>query len=557
MDRNKQDVRRASKAKRHEPRRRGASYARTLRLEPLETRHLLATLALDVRFLEDTNGDHVPAKEATGPLTVGQTFWVEVRVQDQRTPPVTPAPGVISLPLNVSWDSDAAQFAGPLPIPGTPGGSQGVPPDNPLVTNKFPQQRFVNADLNNRVFAGLRGMAVPNATPPIGESIGREGPERFSLLEFEAVSVGQVCFSTGLAGAMAFADAAVLDKADPASACIQIDAADQGSASLSGFVYVDANKDGRRNVEDVAPDDREHGLPGVEIQLYRDDVLVATDLTGPDGWYHFEDLPPGVYELRQANQPDCFLDGDESLGVVLPSGESRGAVRDDRFVDITLRAGDAGIDYNFGEFGLRAACINKGMLLSSADPIQSTIYEPLGVPSAVVRGTGGPDVFRVSVGPDAIRVAVNDAPPQLFPAAGRQIVSLDAVAGHDTVIVEGSAATELAHVEPDQLVYRDVVCYPAPSAVDRCEWTWAIEARGGAQASLDAGGGDDLVVLRDSSNDDVLWADQGRATIAVGDAELELLAFDRLRAFSTRGGHDTATLIGPLPLKVTLFGDWV
>ena len=525
-------------------------------VERLEQRQLLATLAMEIGFMLDTNGDDVPETPTSGPVAPGQRFWVEVRVEDQRPSAAPPTPGVIALPLDISWDSDIARFVGAPPVsdPNLP--SLVVPPGNPLVNDKFTEQRFVDVDLGNRLFQALRGAALPAGG--LGEPIGREGPEWFSRLHFQALDEGVVCFSSVLAGSISFADAAMLDAAEPASNCLEIRSVSP-PASLSGFVYVDANKNGRRDVDAPSIENREKGLPGVEIELYRDGVFVASDRTGPDGWYQFDNLPPGIYEIRQPNQPECFLDGTESLGIILPSGESRGVAGEDRFTGIELRDGEAGIDYNFGELGLRAACVHKGMLLGSTDLTQATIHGPLNLPSATIRGAAGSqaDTFRVTVDTTAIRVTVNDGPPQTFPAANMQIVSIQARPGQDSVIVEGSSADELAHFQQDHFTYRNNVCLPVASTAERCEWTWALEVTGGRTVSVNAGAGRDLAVVRDSLGNDTLRAEGNRASIRLGDQDLELLAFARLRAFSTRGGNDTAAVMGPLPLDVELFGNWI
>ena len=220
-----------------------------------------------------------------------------------------------------------------------------------------------------------------------------------------------------------------------------------GRVPLSGFVYADVDKDGVRDV-DAAGAPIELGLPKVEIELYRDGVFLKSDHTGPDGWYHFEDLAPGTYEIRQPTQPSCFIDGTETLGIILPSGESRGTAGNDRFTGIELRAGEAGIDYNFGELGLKASCVNKGMLLGSSNLRQATVSDPLGVRTAVVRGTAQNDTVSVMIDTAAIRVTVNGGTPQTFPFTEGQIVSIDGLEGNDSIILTGSSADESGHFQP-------------------------------------------------------------------------------------------------------------
>lgn len=559
-------------------------YRRRLRIERLEERQLLAVLATDFRFLSDVvqpDGSFSPGTAELGGLQQGDTlvvsvqdpdtffpfsFWAELRVEDRREAPDTsPSAGVIALPLNVRWAPEPASnaasidYSGLPPVDGPNPSSKLVQQSNPLLTPNFRLQRFVDAPETPGQFTNLRGAAVPAANSPseFGQEIGKGQPEAFSQMRFTASALGKTCFSSDLAGSMAFADAAMLDDVDAVPACIEFALAPRVSGSLSGFVYADANKNGQRDVDHDDPAEREKGLPGVEIELYRDGQFLASDRTGPDGWYHFENLSPGLYELRQPMQPECYLDGAESLGTIWPSGESRGTVGEDRITGIELRDGEAGIDYNFGELGLRAACVHKGMLLGSADLTPATIYEPLKLPSAKVSGTAGPDVFRVMIDTAAIRVTVNDGPPQTFPATDMQIVSIDAQAGRDTVLVEGSAADEVAHLQPGQFTYRNDVCYPEPPAANRCQWTWALDVVNAEDVAWQAGAGQDLVVVRDSPGNETLRTEGNAATLRLSDQDLELLAFERLRAFSTRGGTDRADFIGPLPLPVELFGNWI
>lgn len=564
---------RNNRGTRHNP------YRWTLRVEQLEDRRLLATLATDFRFLSDAvlpDGSFAPGTTELAGEMQGNTlvvsvedpasffpfsFWAELRVEDRReSPDTSTSAGIIALPLNVQWkpepssDAVSIRYNGSHPIKGLHPISYDVQEDNPLVTPNFGLQRFVDDLGTAGQFTNLRGAALPNIQES-GQEIGKDGLETFSQMRFAADTIGKTCFFTELAGSMSFADAAMLDSAEPASACIQFDA--PHSASLSGFVYADSSKDGQRDVDDDDYEKREKGLPGVEIEVYHNGVFVASDRTGPDGWYHFENLTPGIYELRQPIQPECFLDGAESLGTIWPLGESRGTVGEDRITGIELRAGEAGIDYNFGELGLRAACVHKAMLLGSAKLTQATIHEPLDIPSATIRGTVEADTFRVTIDTTAIRVTVNDGPPQTFPTSNMQIVSIDALAGQDTVIVEGSAADELGHFQPDHFTYRNNVCYPVPPAARRCQWTWALEAINTEDVAMHAAAGQDLAVVRDSAGSDTLRTEGTRATIGLSEQVIELLAFERLRAFSTRGGNDRADFIGPLPLPVELFGNWV
>ncbi|WP_372898785.1 SdrD B-like domain-containing protein, partial [Stieleria sp.] len=103
--------------------------------------------------------------------------------------------------------------------------------------------------------------------------------------------------------------------------------------SLSGYVYHDQSNDGRR-------DTGEAGIGGAIVTLIGEDgQIVATTATDHDGRYEFNDLPPGVYEVRET-QPDGFLDGIDSAGRV--DGVTVGDASDDWIRRIDLPQGLSG-----------------------------------------------------------------------------------------------------------------------------------------------------------------------------------------------------------------------
>jgi len=125
---------------------------------------------------------------------------------------------------------------------------------------------------------------------------------------------------------------------------------DSGAADPSGYVYVDANKNGYR-------DAGEAGIPDVLIELTgvtADGQQVYDSMrTDADGFYNFIVLP-GTYAVRQT-QPAGYRDGQESLGTL------GGTIENDRFSNIHVRPGENGVEYNFGEW------INHAPLLQTED----------------------------------------------------------------------------------------------------------------------------------------------------------------------------------------------
>lgn len=111
-------------------------------------------------------------------------------------------------------------------------------------------------------------------------------------------------------------------------------------ASISGFVYHDANNNGLRKT-DEAP------VVGVEIEL-RDasGQRIGTTKTSSAGFYEFQQLSAGTYTIVE-RQPAGWLDGRDTVGTV--DGATVGIAANDELRTVTLGWGQAGVEYNFGE----------------------------------------------------------------------------------------------------------------------------------------------------------------------------------------------------------------
>jgi SdrD B-like protein/cadherin domain-containing protein len=110
-------------------------------------------------------------------------------------------------------------------------------------------------------------------------------------------------------------------------------------ASISGDVFVDVNENGLREVH-------EPGIDGVVIELLdASGNLVTTTTTSDGGFYLFDDLEPGTYQLHEV-QPTGVDDGAEilgSLGGTIPADDTMQ-------LQLTLDRIDAA-DYIFAELG--------------------------------------------------------------------------------------------------------------------------------------------------------------------------------------------------------------
>ncbi|WP_151201433.1 SdrD B-like domain-containing protein [Pseudoalteromonas piscicida] len=120
------------------------------------------------------------------------------------------------------------------------------------------------------------------------------------------------------------------------------DFAELPRASLSGYVWVDSNENGIRDSAESI------GVEGATIELHGttaagDEVKLKT-ASNRDGFYQFDYLHPGTYQILQ-HQPSAWLDGKEQLGSL--GGEQL----QDRFLNIPVKLGEQGEQYNFAERG--------------------------------------------------------------------------------------------------------------------------------------------------------------------------------------------------------------
>lgn len=140
-----------------------------------------------------------------------------------------------------------------------------------------------------------------------------------------------------------------------------------GGAVLSGFVYFDADDDGTRDAAEV-------GVPGVVIRLSDSNSPDAsTDqstLTDDNGFYSFDELEPGTYQLSQRQTP-ATIDGQDLTSVA-------GAVAsDDVFANLVLADDQNLTENNFGERGLRAEYLSIAWFFASSPPPRQMLRETI------------------------------------------------------------------------------------------------------------------------------------------------------------------------------------
>jgi len=347
---------------------------------------------------------------------------------------------------------------------------------------------------------------------------------------------------------MSFADGDRLDNNPSVSA--QINVVNSGS-SLSGYVYADANGDGIRNLGvNGAP--VEIGLPNVTISLFAQGATAATatTTTGPDGWYDFENVQPGLLRIVETH-PAGFLDGKDTLGTILPGGQASGTVGNDEFDNVNLGAGQQGVDYNFGEV-LAAASINKTMLLGSSPPMEVAVANQLGVPAVAVKGTTGNDAITVNNTGTTIQVSVNNGPAQSFDISKVKMVVVDGGGGVDTVTVNGTSAPELAHFQPTYVgVRRSDLPLVNPLG-------YGILVQNSQNLIVNTGSNpSSFAVFQDSPGNDTATASGSVAAVTWGQnvATAQAQSFAKVRLVSTLGGTDKVVANTP-NFVLEKFGNW-
>ncbi|WP_254507321.1 Calx-beta domain-containing protein [Anatilimnocola floriformis] len=138
---------------------------------------------------------------------------------------------------------------------------------------------------------------------------------------------------------------------------------DPGTATLSGFAYVDGNNNGVKDAGEV-------GIPGVTITLTGTptggSAITLTAMSADDGSYSFTNLLSGTYAITET-QPTTMFDGTDVVGT------QGGTLANDKISAITLDAAEAGTGNNFGELGLLPQFVTKRLFLASTPAFAQTL----------------------------------------------------------------------------------------------------------------------------------------------------------------------------------------
>jgi len=159
------------------------------------------------------------------------------------------------------------------------------------------------------------------------------------------------------------------------NAAVEYNFCEHAPASLSGFVYHDADNNGLFDVGEEAI-----GQVVVTLQDQGGNPVAST-ATGLDGSYHFTRLRAGTYTLAESH-PGGWMDGRDAAGQV--NGVTLGSAGNDRIEQVELQWGDEGIDYNFGEL-LPASIAGRVHLTDADGNCDGPAAESLGIADVLVK----------------------------------------------------------------------------------------------------------------------------------------------------------------------------
>lgn len=220
------------------------------------------------------------------------------------------------------------------------------------------------------------------------------------------------------------------------SATATVTVTEVANNSLAGFVYIDADKNGVRDIGEI-------GVPGAQITL-TGAGLTQTILTDSNGAYSFTDLPEGTYQLVE-RQPMAMLDGTDSTTV------PNAVVGNDQFTAITLDGGQDFAENNFGEMGIQSQYVSITWFFASAGSPELMFRETIAMVEEMNGDTALADTIRA--GGTEVPDETNGAPianGDSFSIDENGILTMTSTSGvlsNDTD-VDGDALTAVALTQP-------------------------------------------------------------------------------------------------------------
>ncbi len=315
----------------------------------------------------------------TGPVTVGDTFYIDVQVQDLRS--VSYA-GIAAANVAVNYTEQGGGTLAATPTGTVTSGASYPAPEG---------SSHGDATGTPGTIVGVQGAEDLNASGipfyynPLGTSA-----LTLDRIQMTATAPGTMQFNTQSIAAngnyIVFAvgtgnndPTQVPDnQVGPGSTSVTVLAVPPVPATLSGTVYVDQNGNGGQ-------DSGELGLPGVTVQLFdSNNQLVGTpQVTDANGDYTFSNLSPGTYSVHEL-QPGVNFETVANVGSV--DGTATGAAQGvDTITGVTLASGSVATAY---DFGVQQPAFVSGRVYTDADGNNSFGSGDVGLAGATVQLTG-------------------------------------------------------------------------------------------------------------------------------------------------------------------------
>ncbi len=189
---------------------------------------------------------------------------------------------------------------------------------------------------------------------------------------------------------------------------------------ITGSVYIDANSDGTRDANEI-------GVPGLVVDLSGTDSTDApadrSTITDDNGFYAFDELYPGTYEISK-RQSTATIDAEDSSSV---SGATTG---NNRFSDLILADDQSLGSINFTEAGLRPEFFSIAWFFASAPPTHDMLRETMALAEELAGNVELAASIRASSGD--VNDAINSAPlamNDLFAVEQDNVLMVDVASG--------------------------------------------------------------------------------------------------------------------------------
>ncbi len=294
------------------------------------------------------------------------------------------------------------------------------------------------------------------------------------------------------------------------------------TASISGEIWSDADRDGVRDAHEAA-------APGVLLVLRGTDLqgqsVEAQTYSDAQGRYRFTNLPGGEYSIEE-EQPLIYGEGAEIVGSSGGNGVSNG------FTNIVLEPAEAATGYHFAEGPLHAKYINARLFRARALPLSGQAM-PL---TAAAQNAASQT--------QAASMMLREAAPSYRRIADEVLITLPATAAETVEVLPASVgnATEPERTQHEIRFASGLMWQFTASQVTTLEFIGA--------------GSNDQLILHDTLQDDQVQAAGNQLTASLGNGSylVEASDFAVIRTIASDGDDELDA--GLIDFVLEQEGEW-